>query len=185
MAISVLIKKCYESGIVLYPKPLKRLGYKIPRNIISPALKQKIQENKHEILNHIIQKQIERLILPESWKLALTQTLTTNCPGQINKDKWDGIQTQVYLWGYQNLPQLQKIIADGWAIQNIFGCHNLHPERRTDRMGLLMLIHDNAIEQVNMGAIALKTSSGAEQCFYKNILSSPEDGLIYNLGYIQ
>ena len=185
MAISVLIKKCYESGIVLYPKPLKRLGYKIPSNITNPALKQKIQENKNEILNHIIQEQIERSSLPGSWKLALTQTLIINYPGQINKDKWEAIQTQVYLWGYQNLPQLQKIIADGWTIQNIFGCHNLHPERRTDRMGLLMLIHDMTIERVNMGAIALKTSSGAEQCFYKNILSSPEDGLIYNLGYIQ
>ena len=182
MAISALIKKCYESGVILYPKPLKRLGYKIPSNITSPALKQKIQEHKNEILNHIIQEQIERLILPESWKLALNQTLTINCPGQINKDKWELIHNQVYLWYYQNTSQLQKIIADGWTIQNIFGCHNLHPEQRIDRMGLLMLIHGKTIKEIQMGAISLKTSSGAEQCFYKNILSSPEDGLIYNLG---
>ena len=44
-----------------------------------------------------------------------------------------------------------------------------------------MLIQGKTIERVNMGAIALKTSSGAEQCVYKNILNSPEAALLCNL----
>jgi hypothetical protein len=48
-------------------------------------------------------------------------------------------------------------------------------------MGLLMLVKGRSVIRVNMGAITLQTSHGAEQSFqYKNILDRPENGVIYN-----
>jgi hypothetical protein len=119
--------------------------------------------------------------LPISWSNAINHTLKRKRPKNIMEQKWQAIINQVQLWLNQDLAQLQKIINDGWKIQDIFGCHKRCPEHRTDRMGLLLLIQGKTIEQVNMGAIRLKTSSGSEQCFYKNILNSTEDTLIYKL----
>jgi hypothetical protein len=113
--------------------------------------------------------------LPIGWYDAIKHTIQRKRPENITEQKWQAIIHQVHLWINQDLTQLQKIIKDGWTIQDI--C----PEQRTDHMGLLMLLQGKTIERVNMGAIVLKTSSGVEQCFYKNILNSPEAALICNL----
>ena len=119
--------------------------------------------------------------LPIGWSDAIKHTIQRKRPEKITEQKWQAIINQIYLWINKDLIQLQKIINDGWVIQDIFGCHKRCPEQRTDHMGLLMLIQGKTIERVNMGTIALKTSSGAEQCFYKNILNSPEAALICNI----
>ena len=180
MSIS-LIKKYSTLGISLHITPAKKLCYKAPIGIVTVTMKQELYAHKSEIITCLYQQQIECLVLPESWKLALLKTLAGYQPSKITNDRWHAIINQIQLWLNQDLTQLQKIIADGWMIQDIFGCHKRCPERRTDRMGLLMLIQGKTIERVNMGAIALKTSSGVEQCFYKNILNSPEAALICNL----
>lgn len=119
--------------------------------------------------------------LPIGWSDAIKHTIQRKRHEKITEQKWQAIINQIYLWINKDLTQLQKIIKDGWTIQDIFGCHKRCPEQRTDHMGLLMLIQGKTIERVNMVAIVLKTSSGVGQCFYKNILYSPEAALICNL----
>ncbi len=117
--------------------------------------------------------------LPLVWQLALAKTLNRPRPSKIIEDKWFAIIAQIHQWLNQDIGQLKKIIADGWTIQDIFGCHYANPQR-LDHMGLLLLLQDKTIERVNMGAITLKTSAGAMQCFYKRLPnSSPEGTLIY------
>ena len=180
MSIS-LLKKYSALGIALYITPTKKLCYKAPIGAITVGIKQEIHKYKAEILTCLYHQQIQQLSIPESWKLALANTLDGSQPSKVNNDRWQAIINQIHLWINQDLTQLQKIINDGWTIQDIFGCHKHCPEQRTDHMGLLMLIQGKTIERVNMGAIALKTSSGVEQCFYKNILISPEAALICNI----
>ena len=129
----------------------------------------------------ICYKSLEEAKIPTIWQEPLKHTIQRKRPEKITEQKWQAIIDQIYLWINKDLIQLQKIINDGWMIQDIFGCHKRCPEQRTDHMGLLMLIQGKTIERVNMGAIALKTSSGAEQCVYKNILNSPEAALLCNL----
>jgi hypothetical protein len=137
--------------------------------------------NETAASSSVCYKSLEERKIPTIWQEAIKHTLQRKRPENITEQKWQAIINQIQLWLNQDLTQLQKIINDGWSIQDIFGCHKRCPERRTDRMGLLMLIQGKTIERVNMGAIALKTSSGVEQCFYKNILNSPEAALICNL----
>ena len=183
MVVIPLMKKLSALGIILSlnKSKMKELLYDAPNGVMTDEIKQEIKDNKARIITCIYQQQIQKLSIPESWKLALVETLESSQLSKITNDRWQAIINQIHLWLNQNSNQLQKIIADGWTIQNIFGCHKLYHEQRTDRMGLLMLIHGKTIEEVQMGAISLKTLSGAEQCFYKNILSSPEDVLIYSL----
>ena len=137
--------------------------------------------NETAASSSVCYKSLEEAKIPTIWQELITNTLQRKRPEKITEQKWQAIINQIYLWINKDLTQLQKIIKDGWTIQDIFGCHKRCPEQRTDHMGLLMLIQGKTIERVNMGAIRLKTSSGAGQCFYKNILNSIEDTLIYKL----
>ena len=70
------------------------------------------------------------------------------------------------------------------GLSRIFLAANKHcPQQRTDHMGLLMLIKGKTIEEVQMGAVILKTSTGSTQCFYKRPLAylTTDDALIYTI----
>jgi len=77
---------------------------------------------------------------------------------------------------------LKTIIANGWSLLDIFGCHCSAPTRRFDCRGLLIAKNqqDRIVKNTN-DSIKLKKQNGTIQGVYKPLLTLSERILLYEL----
>ena len=90
-------------------------------------------------------------------------------PNSITLEKWQEIQNSLEML----TPYLKDVIAHGWKISDIFGCHPTAPQKRFDVMGLLMLLNEGErIIEITKDAIRMQNKRGTVQSYYRRFYSS-------------
>jgi hypothetical protein len=102
--------------------------------------------------------------IPRCWAIAIAKIQLRSRPNSIAQEKWQEIQSALEML----TTCLKDVIAHGWKISDIFGCHPIAPQRRFDAMGLLMLLNEgDRIIEINNDAIRVQNLRGGTQSFYR------------------
>ncbi len=102
--------------------------------------------------------------IPRCWAIAIAKIQLRPKPNAIAQEKWQEIQSTLEML----TTCLKDVIAHGWKISDIFGCHPVAPQRRFDAMGLLMLLNEgDRIIEIRQDAIRVQNSRGSIQSFYR------------------
>ncbi len=70
----------------------------------------------------------------------------------------------------------------GWTAHNLFGCDNLKPVERVDRMGLLWLLRGGRIVALTSESAVIEMPSGSRLTYRTNPIREPGDVLAWELG---
>ena len=71
----------------------------------------------------------------------------------------------------------------GWDAYDLFGCHNLKPVERVDRMGLLWLLRGGRIAALTSESAVIEMPSGSRLTYRTNPIREPGDVLAWELGH--
>ena len=120
--------------------------------------------------------------IPQKWVEAYSKLRELERPKKLTSDIWLRIQyNAIALYG-SDKATLKAIIAHGWSLYDIFGCHNSAPTKRFDCRGLLLAkLHKDRIVGVTNDTIKLKKPNGVIQGIYKPLIDLPEKVLLYEL----
>jgi len=103
--------------------------------------------------------------IPYAWSLAIVNLRVKKRPIMISIEKWRTIKKVMQQLCDQEYLLLNNIIAQGWAISDIFGCDKSIPEKSFYNMGLIMLLNEqDKIVNVDSSIISIENS--------KNVISS-------------
>jgi hypothetical protein len=70
----------------------------------------------------------------------------------------------------------------GWDAYDLFGCHNLKPVERVDRMGLLWLLRGGCIVALTSESAVIEMPSGSRLTYRVKHTREPGDVLAWELG---
>lgn len=140
-------------GITFLLTPEEDLKVLSPDGILTPPLLDELKSRKPEIIQSLREKYFG---LPVSWSNAIEITLTRNTPRNISESRWRDIIQRLKVLIYEEKNHLLKMIAYGWSIEELFGCHKFAPDVRIDGMGLLMLLPNVSIAEIKPTVAFLK-----------------------------
>jgi hypothetical protein len=120
--------------------------------------------------------------IPQEWAGAYSKLRELERPKKLTPNIWLRIQyNAIALYG-SDKATLKAIIASGWSLHDIFGCHYSAPTKRFDCRGLLLAKrHKDKIVEVTNESIKLKKQNSIVQGVYKPLISLPERILLYEL----
>lgn len=120
--------------------------------------------------------------IPQEWVEAYSKLRELERPKKLTPNIWLRIQYNVIALYGGDKAILKAIIANGWSLYDIFGCHCSAPTRRFDCRGLLLAKrHKDQIVEVTDESIKIKKPNGVIQGVYKPLIALPERVLLYDL----
>ena len=102
--------------------------------------------------------------IPYAWSLAIVSLRAKKRPLMMSIEKWRTIKKVMQQLCDQEYLLLNRIIAHGWAISDIFGCDKSNPEKIFYNMGLVMLLNEqDKIINIDSSVITIQNSKGILQ----------------------
>ncbi len=117
---------------------------------------------------------------PQEWLEGVSRLRGMSNPKTVAGDSW-----AAFLGSCESFiasPWPGKASRMGWDAHHLFGCHNLKPVERVDRMGLLWLLRDNAIVALTSGTAVIEMPSGSRLTYRTKPIRDPGDVLAWELG---
>jgi hypothetical protein len=120
--------------------------------------------------------------IPQDWVEAYSKLRELERPRKLTSDVWLRIQYNAITLYKNDKATLKAIIANGWNLLDVFGCHCSAPTRRFDCRGLLIAKNQqDRIVKITNDSIKLKKQNGIIQGLYKPLINLPERILLYEL----
>ena len=120
--------------------------------------------------------------IPQEWVEAYSRLRELGRPKRLASDVWLRIQYNAIALYKNDTTILKTIIANGWSLLDIFGCHCSASTRRFDCRGLLIAKNQqDRIVGITNDSIKLKKQNGTIQGVYKPLLTLSERILLYEL----
>ncbi|MCZ6610127.1 MAG: hypothetical protein O7A66_09020 [Alphaproteobacteria bacterium] len=117
--------------------------------------------------------------VPQEWVDGVSRLLGTPHPEGMAPESW-----MLFLGSCESFiasPWPGKAASMGWDAYALFGCHNLKPVERVDRMGLLWLLRGGRIAALTSGTAVIEMPSGSRLTYRTNPIREPSDVLAWEL----
>ena len=142
-----------------------------PREVVDA-----LREHKPEIMAALAAMSFET---PQDWLEGVSRLRGMPVPGSILADAWAAFLGSCE--SFMATPWPGKAASMGWTAHNLFGCHNLKPVARVDRMGLLWLLRGGRIVALTSESAAIEMRSGSRLTYRVKHTREPGDVLAWEL----
>ena len=117
---------------------------------------------------------------PQEWLDGVSKLLGTPPPEDMAPESWMLFlaSCDAFMAG----PWPGKAASMGWTAHNLFGCDNLKPVERVDRMGLLWLLRGGRIVALTSESAVIEMPSGSRLTYQVKHTRDPGDVLAWELG---
>lgn len=120
--------------------------------------------------------------IPRAWAEAFARVCLMERPGGFSKAGWQHVVDNI---GHMldDKAVLQKLVKEGWSIEDVFGCHPVAPEINQSRKGLLILLGESdEIVSITDKAIGTRRKGAGNTLYYRRPLNpSPGKAMIWEL----
>ena len=116
---------------------------------------------------------------PQDWLEGVSRLLGTPHPEGMAPESWMLFLASCDAFLAGSWPG--QAASMGWDAYDLFGCHNLKPVERVDRMGLLWLLGRERIVALTSGTAVIEMPSGSRLTYRTNPIRDPGDVLAWEL----
>ena len=118
--------------------------------------------------------------VPQGWLEGVSRLRGMTSPETVAPDSWAAFLGSCE--SFMASPWPGKAASMGWDAYDLFGCHNLKPVARVDRMGLLWLLRGGGVIALTSEAAVIEMPSGSRLTYRTNPIRDPGDVLAWELG---
>jgi len=142
-----------------------------PRDVVDA-----LREHKPEIMAALA---IASPGVPQDWLDGVSRLWGMSTPKPVVPDSWSAFLASCD--AFMASPWPGKAASMGWDAYDLFGCHNLKPVERVDRMGLLWLLRGGRIAALTSGTAVIEMPSGSRLTYRTKHTREPGDVLAWEL----
>jgi len=142
-----------------------------PRDVVDA-----LREHKPEIMAALAAMSFES---PQEWLEGVSRLRGMSNPETVAPDSWAAFMEScdAFMAG----PWPDQAASLGWTAYDLFGCHNLKPVERVDRMGLLWLLRGGRVAALTSESAVIEMPSGSRLTYRVKHTRNPGDVLAWEL----
>ncbi len=142
-----------------------------PRDVVDA-----LREHKPEIMAALAAMSFET---PQEWLEGVSRLLGMSNPKTVAGDSWAVFMESCH--AFMEGPWPGKAASMGWDAYDLFGCHNLKPVERVDRMGLLWILSGGRVAALTSESAVIEMPSGSRLTYRVKHTREPGDVLAWEL----
>ena len=174
MSAAQAIELAHRHGVELEPRG-ELLHYRAAAQP-PPEVLEALRQHKSEIMSALATASPGA---PQDWLEGVSRLRGMSTPETVAPDSWAAFLASCE--SFIASPWPGKAASMGWDAYALFGCHNLKPVERVDRMGLLWLLRGGRVAALTSESAVIEMPSGSRLTYRVKHTRNPGDVLAWEL----